>query len=485
VFVLFFLLASHVFSEEIDCRSPLCRCQESGHCQIYCDGGPDQCKSSSLVCKAGFPCTIYCLGDTVCKDARIDGSGATDFRLLCDGVDSCKASSFQCGDGQCTLECASATGCEDAVANMGGASGFNCFGFCSESKGVPKPITPRPTKRPTLPPTAPSVAPSASPSNVPTLSPVEPQYVSCSGIGAECKCNNARPCVLQCDAADSCTDSALICPPDFDCTVECGHSACGKAVVSGPIDRRFEMSCFGVASCGDVAVDSAMASDTLFVCSGKDSCKGAGTALNCGKALCSMLFSGESAGDSATISTNFAVGFSCEGRYAQCPPDFLAPCPAPGASACTAAQVFDPERCRCECPFVPEAGSGCPGRQRFDSKSCRCEVDCAAGTPTEAQCAAQGLAFRDCACWDSNYCCLTNPVQPEPKQWAGRCWGETLEVSCLAQPNQRCVWSPNECLQNPPRNGLDPSRPCSFADIPCARDSDCCSEFCRADGLCR
>ena len=44
--------------------------------------------------------------------------------------------------------------------------------------------------------------------------------------------------------------------------------------------------------------------------------------------------------------------------------------------------------------------------------------------------------------YESNYCCLPDPVQQDPLQWAGICWGETTQVSCLAEPNQRCVWAP-------------------------------------------
>ena len=100
---------------------------------------------------------------------------------------------------------------------------------------------------------------------------------------------------------------------------------------------------------------------------------------------------------------------------------------------------FNQEICQCECPYLPEASNGCPGSQVFNKKTCKCELNCAPGTPTEAQCAAQGKVWRDCACFDSNYCCLTDPVQQDPKQWAGICWGETTEIGCNAEPNQRCI----------------------------------------------
>jgi len=479
------VLFSPIFAEEVDCKGSFCQCKQNGHCQIYCDTRSDQCKSSSLLCKAGYPCTVYCLGKSVCVDTRVNGAGATDVTMICDGKDACKASTLSCGSGACALECASQTDCEDTNAIVGSASGWDCIGFCSESKGVPRPATPAPSKRPTMRPTAPTQHPTRSPTHNPTRAPIEPQYLSCTGTAATCECNNAQPCIIQCDTMDSCKDSTLICPRDYDCTVECGDHGCDKAAVTGPTGSNFDINCYGVSSCVDVAVESSMADNVNYVCSGKDSCKGAGTKVNCGSGRCNLQFTGEASGDSATINTNFAIGFKCEGRYAPCPPNYLPPCPGQGAAACTAAQVFNQELCRCECPYLPDAATGCPGAQVFNSKTCQCELNCAAGTPTAAQCASQGLVWRDCACYDSNYCCLTNPVQQEPKQWAGLCWGETQEVSCLAQPNQRCIWAPRNCLENPPRNALDPSKSCGFSTVACAKDSDCCSEFCKPDGLCR
>jgi len=279
-FLLFLVLFRCILSEEIDCRSNFCQCKENGHCQIYCDTRTDQCKSSSLQCKTGFPCTVYCMGKSVCTDARINGNGATDVTLICDGKDSCKSNTFNCGSGACTLECATRTDCEDTKANVGSASGFDCIGFCGESKGVPRPVTPRPTKKPTLHPTPPTMRPTNLPTRHPTRAPIEPQYVTCGGTAAECKCNNAQPCIIQCDAFDSCKDSTLICPVDYDCTVECtGSNSCNKAVVSGPAASNFDIQCIGVSSCVDAAVDSAKANKVDYVCSGKDSCKGSGTGI--------------------------------------------------------------------------------------------------------------------------------------------------------------------------------------------------------------
>jgi len=185
------------------------------------------------------------------------------------------------------------------------------------------------------------------------------------------------------------------------------------------------------------------------------------------------------------MGTNLAIGFQCGGRYAPCPPNYVPKCPGIGAAACTSAQVFNEDTCQCECPYLPEAVMLCPQAQAFDPRTCQCEMNCPWRTPTAAECESQGLVFRDCACYESNYCCLPDPVQQDPLQWAGICWRETEKSVCEGVPNQRCIWNPDRCLNNPPRNYLDPSKPCSFHDTPCTMDSDCCSQNCLSNGLCK
>ncbi len=159
-------------------------------------------------------------------------------------------------------------------------------------------------------PTLPTKQPTKSPTNQPTRAPVVPQTIACKGTATKCECDGTKPCILQCDAVDSCKDSTLICPANYDCTVICGDSACNKAAIAGPMGSDFSIYCDGVASCGDMAVETDFAKNVLFSCGGKDSCKGAGTDIRCGSGLCSLSFTGEASGDSANIQTNNALGFT-------------------------------------------------------------------------------------------------------------------------------------------------------------------------------
>lgn len=248
----------------------------------------------------------------------------------------------------------------------------------------------------------------------------------------------------------------------------------------GPHKADFTLLCDGTASCGDALVQSERSDTVLYRCAGKDSCKGAGTAVNCGEGLCNLVFSGEASGDSASISTNNALGFSCEGRYVKCPDNYEAPCTA-SAVGCTTAQIFNIATCACECDAKSMA-TECGPNEVFDESLCGCRVQCAFGTPSEAECAAQGMAWRGCACVASNFCCLARFGFTE---WAGLCWGQSTSAGCEGVANQRCEWDVSACLPDPPVNSLRRDRACLFVDAPCAVNEDCCSEYCRVDGTCR
>jgi len=235
----------------------------------------------------------------------------------------------------------------------------------------------------------------------------------------------------------------------------------------------------------DVMLDTELANEVKGIFSGKDAGKGALTAVNCGKGVCELEFTGEASGTDAKILTNNALGFNCIGRYAFCPDNYAPPCAGVSATDCTSAQFFNLVTCQCECPYNPD-GTSCPNAlQVFNPLTCRCELNCPSNAPTERECALKGLEWRDCACEGSNYCCRTSSSAIDYKLWAGYCWDETTEEGCNAEPNSRCVWSPNNCLPNPPVNTLNRKKACKFNSEQCSRDRDCCSEFCRIDGTCR
>eukprot|EP00488_Nonionellina_sp_1-RS-2012_P001080 TRINITY_DN171_c0_g1_i2.p2 TRINITY_DN171_c0_g1~~TRINITY_DN171_c0_g1_i2.p2 ORF type:complete len:192 (+),score=60.23 TRINITY_DN171_c0_g1_i2:882-1457(+) len=187
-------------------------------------------------------------------------------------------------------------------------------------------------------------------------------------------------------------------------------------------------------------------------------------------------------------------------------------------------QTFNQNTCQCECP----QGNTCPGASIMNLETCSCQ--CPAHSPTASDCSAIGKVLRNCQCdcpipcagegqiqsaetcacgcpWGtplssecvsgivdqfacqcaapipSTFCCHTST--PAFKPWAGRCWDEQSEESCLAEPNGRCVWDTTACHPNPPENSINPGVACLMRDAPCSGHGQCCSEVCRLDGLCR
>lgn len=330
------------------------------------------------------------------------------------------------------------------------------------------------------------------------------QTLQCQGAYQLCRCNQLQPCVIECEGKDSCSDSTLICPMKHHCAVHCPHdAACKKAQIEAPRAADFVMICDGDSSCSDSKIAAERARDVALYCGGKDSCKGAATEIHCGSGLCTLSFLGEAAGDSATIRIGDAAGFHCDGRYAPCPDNFTPPCPAAERAECAAPRFYDEMSCECRCPENPDGLRVCGGPfQVFSLETCRCELRCPGYAPTEAECAAFGMLWSECSCHlatpslpapdrpaaapsEAANCCLANPAQPEPVQWAGTCWPKSSEAECAAVPNYRCLWNPWQCLPDPPVNSIDPATPCKFENERCGSFSECCSEICKSDGRCR
>ena len=209
--------------------------------------------------------------------------------------------------------------------------------------------------------------------------------------------------------------------------------------------------------------------------------------VNCGKGLCKMEFTGEASGVDAKINVQEAIGFNCIGRYASCPDNYSPPCLGVSASECTSDQFFNLVTCQCECPYNPDGTSCSNPLKVFNPLTCSCELECPSNAPTEWDCYSMGLLWRDCACTSSNNCCRT--AIPDYTLWRGYCWDETTEEGCHSEPNGRCVWNPGNCLPGVVMNSWSVSSgsglQCKFRDEACTNNRDCCSEFCRVDGLCR
>jgi len=302
----------------------------------------------------------------------------------------------------------------------------------------------------------------------------------CSGQNADCRCEPHSPCIIQCESKDACQNARLACPIASECIIHCGDNGCAKATILGPRDADFSIYCDSTAACTDMQVHTYDAANVLFSCAGKDACKGSGAQINCGNEMCTLLFLGESSGDSAQINVNGAKSLECVGRYAACPANFDVPCPIETdvlMAGCEQPRRWNTKDCVCECPS--ELVIACGTHEIWNENLCECEINCPSWAPTEAQCDSIGMEWRDCQCVQSNYCCLSMR-----KQWNGMCWAETTPEDCAAVLGQRCVWDTTQCMNGPPVNALDPYQPCGFNGDHCTSNVDCCSEICKVDGLC-
>jgi len=284
--------------------------------------------------------------------------------------------------------------------------------------------------------------------------------------GASCECTGNGPCTILCDQWDSqCKDATLKCANNYDCSIICGENGCNKAMITGPDGHDFWMYCDAPGACGDATIGSELARHVTTSCGGKDSCKGAGTHVNCGYGICELSFTGVASGDSAFIHENFALGFNCIGRYVDCPNNYDPPCAGLGACPCSGLQcfaerdhfdqckcycpedlvmlqqsgepdaaicgwqntghVFDANECSCDCPAGSYPTGGCPAAQRWNTRTCQCECPnnptgecagwyvfdeetcscrCPAHAPSPFICKAMGRKWKDCACQCEEQC---------------------------------------------------------------------------------
>ena len=178
-------------------------------------------------------------------------------------------------------------------------------------------------------------------------------------------------------------------------------------------------------------------------------------------------------------------------------------CECPNGNECPGAAIRNLETCTCECPAHSPTASDCSAVGKvLRNCQCDCPIPCAGpgqiqspntcacgcpyGTPTAAQCESGIVDELACDCaapLPSTFCCHTSV--PGFKPWQGRCWDEQTEEGCNAEPNGRCEWKPNECMDNPPSNSVLPGVGCVFRDEPCYDNNQCCSEVCKVDGMCR
>lgn len=437
-------IAVVVPDEIVVCDGASCACSNTQACTIQCTAG-DACKDSTLLCPADYDCTlvcadntcdkakvtapvghdftVLCTGESACMNANFMASEARDTSYTCSGKDGCKGAStkINCGLGHCTVDCSGEATCDSSDIMPGSALSFDCYG---RDAPCPRSYT-------------------AAPVPEPTFSPTD----ACFGMGP-CPCLNAQ-CFEERDPVT--------------CECQCPFEILLLAHRQDPAICTHLLPA-GMGNDNHVYIDSSCSCDCPVGAYPDGGCPG-GQFFNEDACACECPLVMECGGSSILN----PVTCQCE-------------CPswAPKASDCLALNKVLRD-CECQCP-IPCPGAG----QIQSSSSCRC--GCPFTTPDPSSCASGFIDELYCQCAKpikppTNYCCLT--AEPGFLPWAGRCWGQTDEISCSAVENGRCLWNPDQCLPDPPVNSLDPTQACRFRDDPCSSGADCCSEVCRVNGFCR
>lgn len=98
-------------------------------CRIHCTETAPCSSAGSVECPEGWPCTVRCVGDQVCKNVYVlcpDGHGCD---VTCTGTQACQGAVIQCGaTGTCSLTCADHQACDDADVYCGGG---DCAATCA------------------------------------------------------------------------------------------------------------------------------------------------------------------------------------------------------------------------------------------------------------------------------------------------------------------------------------------------------------------
>eukprot|EP01084_Bolivina_argentea_P203140 347001_1 len=470
------------------CKDTIIECNNDGYpCVVNCFGLNACAGSSSVMGPAGSSLEVNCLGEKSCEGAtQFNGEAGTDMRVACDGMTSCKGVQFNFGSAVSLIECnGEPDSCIGAVFNLlpharttPGAA-YSCQGsFCPEvGTFAPEPF-----------------------SNV-----VPGPASGCNDVGS-CGCvpGANEPCDITCDGyPDACKDGIISCNSDgFACVVNCmSEQACaGSAEIIGPKGASLTVHCKGMKACeGSTVINAMDSTDVTVVCQGGEACKG-NMEVNFGYGKAAVYCHGDPDScegavfnllpDAATIA---GAGFSCTGARcpADAPPSFsnggvpvprtpiiVVPSPIPSGvvpSPIPPGVVPSPITPGVVPPFVPVVPIP-PVTVPIPPVTVPIPPATvpAPQTPQTPQTPAVVPGVE--------YCCLTSIANFKP--WAGRCWDQTTEITCLAEPNGRCVWDVTACLPNPPVNSLKPT-PCAFYEDICLEHSDCCSETCNPNGFCR
>ena len=113
----------------------------------------------------------------------------------------------------------------------------------------------------------------------------------------DCECTQPGECIMICNEDDKCagSDVELTCYDGYPCEIQCG----------------------GEANCIDVYINAETATHLNLTCSGKDSCKGSNTVIDCGTGDCFIQCTHSKACEDFNINENNARSLQCTGNH--CP----------------------------------------------------------------------------------------------------------------------------------------------------------------------
>ena len=217
--------------DTMSCEGAVLDC-DSTSCHMDCIG-TKSCQTSHLECQSDT-CQVRCVGEHACQQmstfnqmhvrtsASLDPIG-TQFgiwmsaragtgKLICDGVQSCQASSIGCGSGSCETICNGVQSCQQSsltVTHTAEAASLRC-------------------------------------TNTQSCQLATVDFTSTDGPGT-----------IGCDNTQSCKTATVKCTADHDCTIQCdGKQSCLGMTIICPIwlpnNNTCHINCVGQDSCKDI-----------------------------------------------------------------------------------------------------------------------------------------------------------------------------------------------------------------------------------------
>lgn len=118
-------------------------------------------------------------------------------------------------------------------------------------------------------------------------SPIAPGAGTCPTVctGGCPPWSSGHECLIECDEADECSGSEIVCPQGYRCTLTCTvNHACRSATVTCPDQYECSVSCSGSEACEGSTVNCSADGPCLLHCGDQGACNNVG--LICGDNAC-------------------------------------------------------------------------------------------------------------------------------------------------------------------------------------------------------